>query len=109
MAFEDAFILSSLLGEVKTSDQICQAFKAFDAVRRPRTQRPVATSRTAGAVFESVHDGIGDDLAKVKESVDSRHQWIWEVDLLGEAERAKKLLISKYIPKNCQTLGSIPD
>jgi salicylate hydroxylase len=66
IAFEDAFILSSLLGEVQTSDQICQVFKAFDVVRRPRTQRLVATSRTAGAVFEFVPDGIGDDLAKVK-------------------------------------------
>lgn len=94
MAYEDAYILSALLGEVKTSDQIGRAFEAFDLVRRPRTQRLVATSRTAGAVYGFAHDGIGDDLAKVKENVDSRHQWIWEVDLPGEVERAKKLMSS---------------
>jgi salicylate hydroxylase len=95
MAYEDAYILSVLLGEVKTSDQICKAFEAFDAVRRPRTQRLVATSRTAGALYEFAHEGIGDDLTKIKENVDTRHLWIWEVDLPGEVERAKRLMHSK--------------
>jgi salicylate hydroxylase len=95
MAYEDAYILSALLGEVETSDQICRAFEAFDAVRRSRTQRLVATSRTAGALYEFVHEGIGDDLAKVKGNFDTRHKWIWEVDLPGEAERAKKIMMSR--------------
>jgi salicylate hydroxylase len=95
MAYEDAYILSVLLGQVKTSDQICQAFEAFDAVRRPRTQRLIATSRAAGALYEFVHEGIGEDLAKAKENVDTRHRWIWEADLLEDVERAKRLMHSK--------------
>ena len=95
MAYEDAYILSALLGEVKTSDHICRAFEAFDSVRRPRTQRLVATSRTCGALYDFVHEGIGDDLAKVKENVDIRHKWIWEIDLPGEVEKAKKSLKSR--------------
>ena len=95
MAYEDAYILSALLGEIKTSDQICKAFEAYDSVRRPRTQRLVATSRTAGALYDFVHEGIGDDLVKVKENVDHRHTWIWEIDLPGEVEKAKRILYSK--------------
>jgi salicylate hydroxylase len=79
MAYEDAYILSALLGKIKTSDQICQAFEAFDTVRRPRIQRLVATSRAAGALYELVHESIGQDLAKVKENVDIRYRWIWGV------------------------------
>ena len=94
MAYEDAYILGALLGEVKMSGQICKAFEAFDVVRRPRTQRLVATSRTAGALYDFVHDGIGDDLAKVKENVDARHTWIWEVDLPREVAEAKRIVNS---------------
>ena len=52
-------------------------------------QRLVSTSRTVGALYEFAHEGISDDLAKVKEKLDTRHNWIWE--LPGEVERAKKL------------------
>ena len=95
MAYEDAYILSALLGEVQSSRQICKAFEAFDVVRRPRTQRVVATSRTAGALYDFLHEGIGDDLAEVKANVDTRHSWIWEIDLPAEAERAKRFMNSK--------------
>jgi hypothetical protein len=30
---------------------------------------------------------MGSDLAKIKENLDSRLSWIWDVDLLGEVER----------------------
>jgi hypothetical protein len=46
-------------------------------------------------LYEFAHEGIGDDLAKVKENVDTRHKWIWELDLPGEVERAKRLMYSK--------------
>lgn len=95
MAYEDAYILSSLLGQAESPHQISKAFQAFDAVRRPRTQRLVATSRSAGALYEFCHEGIGADLAKLKENVATRHLWIWEVDLPAEVERAKKIMASE--------------
>ena len=45
MALEDAYVLSNLLGAVEKSSDIEREFRAFDAVRRPRTQKLVATSR----------------------------------------------------------------
>lgn len=98
MAFEDAYVLSTLLGREGVTENVPDVFLAFDAVRRPRTQRLVATSRNAGKVYELVHEGIGDDLAKVKQNLDSRHIWIWMEDLPGEVEMAMDLLRSCHPP-----------
>ena len=95
MAFEDAYVLGSLLGGVQTNDQIVAAFKAYDAVRRPRTQRLVRTSREAGALYQLALDGVGEDLEKVKENVDTRHTWLWEELLEGEVVEARKIMGSE--------------
>jgi salicylate hydroxylase len=71
-----AYILSALLGEIKSSNQISKAFEAFDVVRRPETQRLVAASRTASDLHDFLCEGSGHDLAKVMENVDNRHTWI---------------------------------
>ena len=92
MAFEDAYVLSSLLGRAGSSRHINDVFRAFDAVRRPRTQRLVATSRTAGEVYELVHDGVGDDLEKVRDNLEGRHEWIWKEDLPREVQLATAFL-----------------
>jgi salicylate hydroxylase len=92
MAFEDAYVLSTLLGRAAAVESVGDVFEAFDAVRRPRTQRLVATSRSAGEVYEFAHDAVGTDLVKVKENLDRRHAWIWEEDLPGEVEGAIEFL-----------------
>ena len=92
MGFEDAYVLGSLLREVKTSDQLRSAFRAYDAVRRPRTQKLVKTSREAGTLYYLSLDGVGADLDKVKRNVDTRHTWIWEEDLEGEVREARELM-----------------
>ena len=93
MAFEDAFIMSGLLADVRNEEpkSVERTFQAFDTVRRPRTQRLVATSREAGKLYEFAIDGIGDDLVKIKEDLERRHDWIWKVDLLAELERARRM------------------
>ena len=92
MAYEDAYIMSVLLAGIKEPGQITGVFEAFDAVRRQRTQRLIETSRTALDVAGFVQQGVGDDLVKIKENLDTRFAWIWEIDLPGEAQRAKRLL-----------------
>lgn len=92
MAFEDAYVLSILLGRISETENIRDVFQAFDSVRRPRTQKLVATSRSAGEVYELVHEGVGDDLVKVKQNLDSRHAWIWTEDLPAEVERAMEFM-----------------
>ena len=93
MGFEDAYVLGSLLGAIKSSDQVMAAFRAYDAVRRPRTQKLVRTSREAGALYYLSLDGVGADLDKVKRNVDTRHTWLWEEDLEGEVREAMQIMI----------------
>ena len=92
MALEDAYILSSLLGAIDKSAEIECAFRAFDAVRRPRTQKLVTTSRAAGELYEFEYEGIGDDLEAVKKNLETRNDWIWEHDLEEDLNVAKELL-----------------
>ena len=92
MAVEDAYTLSNLLGQAEHEEQIESAFKAFDAVRRERTQKLVTTSREAGQLWEFEFDGVGDDLAKFKGNVDTRMNWIWNIDLPAELEKAKNIM-----------------
>lgn len=92
MALEDAFILSNLLGQIGSATDIESAFIAYDTVRRLRSQKLVITSRNAGELYEFEGEGIGDDIVKMKENLDVRYKWIWEVNLDQELENAKLLL-----------------
>ncbi|KAI0835344.1 FAD/NAD(P)-binding domain-containing protein [Hypoxylon sp. FL0890] len=57
MALEDAFILGSLLHNIKYTGNIDAIFKAFDTVRRPRCQRIIDTSRETGELCRN-HVGL---------------------------------------------------
>ena len=50
-AFEDGMILSALLGHISSPDEIDAAFKVYDAVRRPRGQRVIDSSRGTGEIM----------------------------------------------------------
>lgn len=68
MAIEDAMILSRLLGEITSAGQLEAAFKAYDTVRRPRSQRLVESSRRVARVYdfedeEVLGGGMGGGLA----------------------------------------------
>ena len=82
MAIEDAYILSELLGSIDDSTGIEKAFKAYDAVRRERTQKVVSTSREAGTLWEL--EKYKGDLKKTFEDMDTRFNWIWNGDLEAE-------------------------
>ncbi|GKZ30146.1 hypothetical protein AbraIFM66950_008005 [Aspergillus brasiliensis] len=81
MAVEDVFVLSRLLGEVRKKGDLERAFVAYDAVRRPRTQQLVRTSRDAGMLYECQKEGVWDDVAKIREDLDMRMRWIWDLDV----------------------------
>lgn len=51
MAFEDAMILGTILGETKQPSGLACAFQAYDAVRRERCQRIITSSRGTGLIF----------------------------------------------------------
>ncbi|OCL10202.1 mannitol 1-phosphate dehydrogenase [Glonium stellatum] len=90
MAVEDAYILSSLLAEANSLEQLDEAFQAYDAIRRPRTQKLVTTSREAGMLYEC--ELTGDDLVKLQQNLATRMNWIWNEDLERELEEAKMLM-----------------
>lgn len=81
MALEDAYVLSNLLGKCSSILQIEKAFEAYDYVRVPRANRVVALSREQGKTLDMEGDGLGDDLEKLAESLNTRVRWIWNEDL----------------------------
>lgn len=92
MAIEDAYVMSSLLGNVTTADQVEACFKAFDLVRRERTQKLVTTSREAGEMWELEYKDVGEDFEMFKHNVNKRMDWIWNEDLDAEITEGIEML-----------------
>lgn len=74
---------------VENPEEAAYAFKAYDRIRRPRTQRVVTTSREMGELVALRLPGIGEDLEKFKENMEWRMDWMWHRDIAGEANEAK--------------------
>lgn len=91
-AIEDAFILSNLLGKVDSAKEIENAFHAYDAVRRPRSQKVVSTSRDAVALYEFENEKLGSDLDSIKKVLETRYDWIWNEDLPQQLARAQEIM-----------------
>lgn len=89
MCIEDSFIMSALLKEVNDIKGLEKAFATFDEVRRERTQKNVKTSQEAGMMYDM--ELYGDDLDKIEKDFTSRQNWIWDIDLPAEIERARKI------------------
>jgi salicylate hydroxylase len=99
-AVEDAYILSSLLGQIQSVDDIEKAFKAYDTIRRPRSQKVVTTSREAAALYNFEDEELGSDLEKIKRRLDERYRWIWEEDMEEQKRSAMELLGEKEAMAN---------
>lgn len=89
-AIEDALIMSRVMALVYTSEGIERAFVAYDRVRRPRSQRQVATAREAGLLYDLQAPGIGDDWEKIREQLRVRQNWLWERDLEVDTRDAEE-------------------
>jgi salicylate hydroxylase len=86
-AIEDAMILGALLGEAKEAQQINAAFKAYDQVRRPRTQQIVASSHEVGMVMTG-RGACGLDVDKLAEDLQPRWAPILSLDLKDHKKAA---------------------
>jgi salicylate hydroxylase len=91
-AIEDAFILSNLLGQTKSAKEIEKAFSAYDAIRRPRSQKVVKTSRDAAAIYEFEDAKLGLDLDLIKQTLEARYNWIWDEDLPQQLRQAQDIM-----------------
>ncbi|CAD6445839.1 c32b138c-97f9-471c-9989-03e3b1b9f541 [Sclerotinia trifoliorum] len=97
-AIEDAFILSNLLGDCRKVRDIESAFRAYDMVRRPRSQKVVKTSREAAELYEFENEEIAGlangvvDMEGLKERLRERTKWIWDEDLGLQLQEARKIM-----------------
>ncbi|KAI0399614.1 mannitol 1-phosphate dehydrogenase 2 [Xylaria palmicola] len=91
MCIEDSYVLGNLIGEANSIEDLDRAFRAYDEVRRPRSQKIVTTSREAGRLWDFELESHGDDVDTMQRNMESRMRWIWNVDLPAELERAKAI------------------
>ena len=91
MAVEDAYVLGRILQAVQRADQLPAAFKAYDSVRRERTQKQVSTSLASGHLWHFEEEGI-DDVEKLRSILQDRMTWIWNKDLDEDVRNVQKML-----------------
>jgi salicylate hydroxylase len=89
MAIEDAYILGNLLSSVTKKADLQRSFAAYDAVRRPRTQKLVAKSREAGQKHSLVLPGVEDDIRALHTYSKAQYRWVWGFDLEQQLHEAK--------------------
>lgn len=92
MAIEDSLILSSLLGHADSVATARLALKAYDAVRRERTQRVVESSRETGTIRTGKSKEFGLNLPKFKEKLLLRWDFIIDFDNKRHRDEAIALL-----------------
>jgi salicylate hydroxylase len=92
MCIEDVYILSELLSQCHSKPDIAKAFSSYDAIRRPRSQKLVKTSREAGMLWEFEGEGVGDNLEALHQNAVNRMDWIWDHEILNDLERARETM-----------------
>lgn len=103
MAIEDAYILGNLIAQafadesVDAGESISAAFRVYDATRRERTQRLVEDSRETGTVYELEHPIFGTDKEKLRETLLTRMEWVWQHDVEKELVEASDLLSNSLV------------
>lgn len=98
-AIEDAYVLAELLGDEKavTATDVVAAFKAYDEIRRPRTQEIVKTSRENADLLCLVHPGVEGDGDQLVDIWRKRFRWLWDLDVQQHAKDARTLM-HQYLP-----------
>lgn len=78
-AIEDALFLTRLLSHPSiNSSNLAEALRVYDHVRLPRANKVLESSLEAGDVYEFAGHP-GDDEAKLKQELETRFDWIWNV------------------------------
>jgi salicylate hydroxylase len=92
MCVEDVYVLSELLSQCHQKKRLVKAFHAYDAVRRPRSQRLVTTSKEAGKLWQFEGEGVGDDLEALRGNALSRMDWIWDCEISDDLKTARRIM-----------------
>lgn len=91
-AIEDAVVLGALFSQIRTSDRVEHVLKTYDAVRRPRSQCIVDSSRETGRILSGIAEDVGLDPMKMRDALMDRWGFIHDFDLDGHIESAKAFL-----------------
>lgn len=65
-AIEDCAILTGILSQLASHHEIESALKAFDEIRRPRSQRVIDITRNFGKLYSQETEDINLDLMKAE-------------------------------------------
>ncbi|KAI3319382.1 salicylate hydroxylase [Xylariaceae sp. AK1471] len=87
MSIEDSLVLSTLLGGAKTPIEAQAALKAYDQVRRPRTQRIVESSRDTGTMLIGRGAQTGFEMKQLGNLL-PRWDFILDIDMLEHRNEA---------------------
>ncbi|KAM7210407.1 hypothetical protein V8F06_014211 [Rhypophila decipiens] len=81
-AFEDAMILGTLFANLTSATQIPAAFRAYDALRRPRCQRVIGSSREMGYLCCGQREGgtVGLDPDALRGAMAGKWDFIFRLD-----------------------------
>lgn len=77
-----------LIASIRLPEQLDAALRAYDEVRRPRTQRIVESSRVTGMIMSGHGEGIGLHVEKMSEGLKERWEFIYDFDLERHKEDA---------------------
>lgn len=88
MAIEDAFILGRLLGSIRSAADIAKVFRAYDRIRRPRTQEIVTESKDNVSRFTATSRAKGEDLERLKAESHAKFGLVFDVDLYQSLSEA---------------------
>jgi len=89
-AIEDAMVMGALLSEVSSVQDIKAAFQAFDAVRRPRCQRIIDSSRETGQIMCGQLPEVALEAENIRQALRNRWKVIHDLDLGSHREQAVK-------------------
>ena len=88
-------MLAEILADpsVTTSQDVVAAFKGYDAIRRPRSQKVVSTSKENAKLLCLCYPGVEDDGEKLKAIWTDRFRWLWDIDLHAQVEDARQVML----------------
>ncbi|KAL4865157.1 hypothetical protein BDV12DRAFT_175115 [Aspergillus spectabilis] len=96
-AIEDAHVLAEILGDERVTDSqhVIAAFQAYDAIRRPRSQRVVSSSAENAYLLCLRLEGVGADEDKLTRTLQERLRWLWDLDVQDQVERARAIMLEQ--------------
>jgi salicylate hydroxylase len=94
LCIEDSAVLAELLADrrVLSGEHLEAVFATFDAVRRPRGNWLVQSSRRIGDCYEWRAEGVGRDFEAIEAEINDRNSTIADVDCKDMCHQARRQL-----------------